>query len=289
MTGTSKLALLGLLFSVVVPATSTLEVNVRDPSVHVNVDVDTGFDNHKVKGCKSQPVCMDIEFTWQKGSPDGYTRDMGFVNGQLPGPLLELCQGDDVEFLIKNRTPYNQTVHFHGLEQLGTPWSDGVPGLSQFPIASGDEFLYKWTANDYGTYWYHSHFHSRVMDGLYGAILIHPASKEPSPFDAISNNKTDLDSMRYAEKHPNIAIVGDWNHFTSEEFMDIQKEANIDDVCMDSVCLSSSAHFEAKANRRKVLINGKGNTYCLSQEEIDDLTNPALQPLLNGDHLTAKG
>lgn len=27
--------------------------------------------------------------------------------------------------------PFNSTIHFHGIEQRNTPWSDGVPVLTQ--------------------------------------------------------------------------------------------------------------------------------------------------------------
>lgn len=55
--------------------------------------------------------------------------------------------------------------------QLNTPWSDGVAGLAQKPIPSKKEFLYKWTANEYGTYWYHSHYKSQVSDGFFGPSM----------------------------------------------------------------------------------------------------------------------
>jgi FtsP/CotA-like multicopper oxidase with cupredoxin domain len=40
--------------------------------------------------------------------------------------------------------------------QQGTPWSDGVPGVTQDAIKPGGSFVYRWTANDYGIYWYDS-------------------------------------------------------------------------------------------------------------------------------------
>jgi FtsP/CotA-like multicopper oxidase with cupredoxin domain len=49
--------------------------------------------------------------------------------------------------------PFNTTVHWHGLEMLGTPWSDGVPGLSQKPIEPGDSYIYRFKASPAGTYW----------------------------------------------------------------------------------------------------------------------------------------
>lgn len=56
--------------------------------------------------------------------------------------------------------------------QQGTPWSDGVPGLSQSPIHPGDTFVYKFKATPAGNHWYHSHEKMSLVDGLYGAIYI---------------------------------------------------------------------------------------------------------------------
>lgn len=75
---------------------------------------------------------------------------------------------------MNNNLPFNTSIHFHGIEyvaslsiqfsfgainkirQKGTPWSDGVPGLTQWAIQPGQSYTYKWHANDYGTYWYDS-------------------------------------------------------------------------------------------------------------------------------------
>jgi FtsP/CotA-like multicopper oxidase with cupredoxin domain len=55
-----------------------------------------------------------LELTWGTGSPDGYTRDMIFVNGEYPGPLLEIQQGDWVEIEVLNSMPFNSSIHYHG-------------------------------------------------------------------------------------------------------------------------------------------------------------------------------
>jgi FtsP/CotA-like multicopper oxidase with cupredoxin domain len=55
-----------------------------------------------------------LTLTWEKGSPDGYERNMFKMNGQFPGPLLELNEGDDVEVVVVNKSPYKTTVHYHG-------------------------------------------------------------------------------------------------------------------------------------------------------------------------------
>lgn len=67
--------------------------------------LDQGLDNAKH---------FDLVLTWEKGSPDGYERDMFKINGQFPGPLLEIDEGDDVVISVKNDSPYNTTIHYHG-------------------------------------------------------------------------------------------------------------------------------------------------------------------------------
>ena len=59
------------------------------------------------------------------------------------------------------------TLHWHGLRQLGTPWFDGVPAVTQCPIIPGNTMSYLFRADLYGTSWYHSMFSPiREMDGL---------------------------------------------------------------------------------------------------------------------------
>lgn len=57
---------------------------------------------------------FDLTVTWEKGAPDGVQRDIFKINGQFPGPMLELNEGDDVVVKVRNLSPYNTTVHYHG-------------------------------------------------------------------------------------------------------------------------------------------------------------------------------
>lgn len=65
------------------------------------------------------------------------------------------------------------TLHWHGLRQQGTEWMDGVPTVSMCPIAPGGSYTYRFRANPYGTTWYHSHYSSQYINGLWGALIIH--------------------------------------------------------------------------------------------------------------------
>lgn len=55
-----------------------------------------------------------LELTSGKGSPDGFERDMIFINGQYPGPLLEIKQDDWVEIEVVNNMPFTTSMHYHG-------------------------------------------------------------------------------------------------------------------------------------------------------------------------------
>ena len=218
------------------------------------------------------PVCFELSLTWAPVQPNGHARDSILMNGQFSGPTLELNQGDNVEFLVHNYLPFPVTIHFHGIAQIGTPWSDGVPGVSQRPIKPGQSFLYRWTAVDYGTYFYHAHERGHILDGLYGPIIVKPSGQEPTAFGMISNNTADIAAMLKAEADANPMVVSEWVSFTSDEIVEFEKETGIDFICVDSI-----------------LINGKGQENCLPQSEINSLTNPALAPILNGTQLTPKG
>lgn len=49
---------------------------------------------------------------------------------------------------------------------------DGVPTVSICPIVPGGSYTYRFRANAYGTTWYHSHYSSQYIDGLWGALII---------------------------------------------------------------------------------------------------------------------
>jgi FtsP/CotA-like multicopper oxidase with cupredoxin domain len=59
------------------------------------------------------------------------------VNGASPGPVLRCALGHSVRYTVVNQLPDDATtVHWHGLGQRGTPWADGVVGVSQVRGAS---------------------------------------------------------------------------------------------------------------------------------------------------------
>lgn len=69
-----------------------------------------------VLSARDGPCIFNLTLTWDLYAPDGgETREMILVNGQYPGPVLEINQGNDVVVTVYNQMPFNTTVHFHGM------------------------------------------------------------------------------------------------------------------------------------------------------------------------------
>jgi FtsP/CotA-like multicopper oxidase with cupredoxin domain len=102
-------------------------------------------------------------------------------NGAIPGPEIRVRQGERLRISVENRLGEETTVHWHGLRVPNA--MDGVPHLTQRPIAPGEAFVYELDVPDAGTYWYHPHQRSfeQVGRGLSGPLIV--AEREPIRVD----------------------------------------------------------------------------------------------------------
>jgi FtsP/CotA-like multicopper oxidase with cupredoxin domain len=102
------------------------------------------------------------------------TVDAFAYNRQIPGPRLRVTQGDRVRIVVRSELPETTTVHWHGL--ILENKMDGPAFITQEPIPSGGSYTYEFTAEQAGTFFYHSHDHPDRQQGLglYGALIIDP-------------------------------------------------------------------------------------------------------------------
>ena len=61
------------------------------------------------------------------------------VNGQIPMPTLTFTEGDIAEIHVYNHLQQSTSLHWHGLFLPNK--EDGVPHLTQMPIAPNTEFV----------------------------------------------------------------------------------------------------------------------------------------------------
>jgi len=141
--------------------------------------------------------------------------------------------------------------------------------VSQVPIEQGRSFLYRWTADQYGSYFYHAHHRGQLEDGLYGPIYIASSSSEAKPFNFITNNTAQLQAIRTAERNTSPVMLSDWRLLTSEQVWAAEEASGVDSYCANAL-----------------LINGKGSVTCFSRAQIDNLTTARQQAALGNETFT---
>jgi len=144
----------------------------------------------------------------EERAPDGVTRLMYTINGEFPGPTLEVTEGDTVVVRVRNEifddyvlpeppmssklesvhknndTDRKFSLHWHGMSMRGTQGADGASAFTTCALKPGDEREYRFLAHkeDVGTHWYHSHVGTSRADGLWGMLIVHSRKDEREIF-----------------------------------------------------------------------------------------------------------
>lgn len=113
----------------------------------------------------------------------GFWMNCWGYNGSSPGPTIEAIEGDRVRILVTNNLNEPTSVHWHGI--ILPNGMDGVPGLNQREIPSGDTFKYEFTLVQNGTFMYHPHVDevAQVALGMMGFFIVHPKAGDNPPID----------------------------------------------------------------------------------------------------------
>ncbi|WUH89166.1 multicopper oxidase family protein [Streptomyces sp. NBC_00433] len=105
-------------------------------------------------------------------------------DGKVPGPPVTAVQGDLVEVTLHNvDIATGVSIHWHGYDVPAA--EDGAAGLTQEAVTPGHSFVYRFLADQVGTYWYHTHQDSNqgVQKGLYGSLVVAPRQAKAAPTD----------------------------------------------------------------------------------------------------------
>jgi CopA family copper-resistance protein len=100
----------------------------------------------------------------------GKTKKAIAVNGQIPMPTLTFTEGDTAEIYVHNQMKTSTSLHWHGLFVPNK--EDGVPYLTQMPIAPNTTHVYRFPIIQHGTHWYHSHSGLQEQIGMYGSMIL---------------------------------------------------------------------------------------------------------------------
>jgi FtsP/CotA-like multicopper oxidase with cupredoxin domain len=102
-------------------------------------------------------------------------------NGQVPGPIIRVTEGERVRVKVTNNLQESTAVHWHGVRVPNG--MDGVPFITQPPIKPGATYVYEFTAGPIGSHMYHSHHNAteQVGQGMLGPLLVMPKDKSVDP------------------------------------------------------------------------------------------------------------
>ena len=98
----------------------------------------------------------------------------------IPGPLIRANVGDELAITVQNRLSEPTSVHWHGIALRND--MDGVePATPNIP--AGQDFTYRFSVPNAGTYWAHPHVGLEEDMGLYLPVIVDDPT-EPGNYDA---------------------------------------------------------------------------------------------------------
>jgi Multicopper oxidase len=148
---------------------------------------DVSFDFHLDTEIDSalSPDCMNVKEV---------RRSLFLSNGMFPGPPIEVDEGDNVTVRVHNGNEASSvSIHFHGIHQMGTPYSDGTSFVTQCALGPLQTQEYNFIAYPSGTHYWHEHASYQMVDGITGPLIVRP--KDPDPFTY------DEERVRYCTLH----------------------------------------------------------------------------------------
>ena len=112
-----------------------------------------------------QPVQIDL------GGP--VVRTLAFGN-TIPGPLIRAKIGDELVVKVSNRLDRPTSVHWHGIA-LRNDMDGAAPATPNIP--AGQDFTYRFSVPNSGTYWGHPHTGLDADKGLYLPVIVDDPSR----------------------------------------------------------------------------------------------------------------
>jgi FtsP/CotA-like multicopper oxidase with cupredoxin domain len=173
-------------------------------------------------------------------------------NGRLPGPLLRVRYGQRMRLHYTNRSSIETSVHWHG--QILPNNMDGVAGITQPPVLSGQSFVYEFAPNPPGTRWYHDHASQLgALRGLFGMFVVDDPHDEPADaeFALVFHDVPEMASVRAAMKDTSKAPMFD--PMGSPEMKEMRADDKMgDEVAYVAHCINGGAYPSTKPLAVKV-------------------------------------
>ncbi|XP_034691942.1 monocopper oxidase-like protein SKU5 isoform X1 [Vitis riparia] len=146
-------------------------------------------------------VFYDWKVSYITASPFGVKQQVIAVNGQFPGPILNVTTNWNVVINIKNDLDEPLLLTWNGIQHRKNSWQDGVLGTN-CPIPAGWNWTYEFQVKDQiGSFFYFASLNFQRASGGYGGIVINNRDVIPVPFGTPDGDITIFIGDWYTKSH----------------------------------------------------------------------------------------
>jgi len=191
----------------------------------------------------------ELKATLEIDGPDCLNRNVVYVNGYGPGkhPPLRFTAGEKVNLTVINELEgVSITMHWHGIDQVNTPWADGTANINACPLRPGDSHLMEFDVPRVpGTYFWHGHLSVGNAMGMSGLLLVDWPAEGPK-FDQRIGSYYLHNGEPWPEKLQIPLFLSDW--FNAPGLAVVTGLTSVD--------------FLWPGNANSLLVNGFGQPNC---------------------------
>ncbi|KHG07271.1 Monocopper oxidase-like protein SKU5 [Gossypium arboreum] len=146
-------------------------------------------------------VFYDWTVSYITASPLGDKQQVIGINGQFPGPILNVTTNWNVVVNVKNDLDEPLLFTWNGIQHRKNSWQDGVSGTN-CPIPAGWNWTYEFQVKDQiGSFFYFPSLNFQRAAGGYGGIIINNRAVIPLPFGMPDGDISIFISDSYTKSH----------------------------------------------------------------------------------------
>ncbi|KAB2636680.1 monocopper oxidase-like protein SKU5 [Pyrus ussuriensis x Pyrus communis] len=149
-------------------------------------------------------VFYDWTVSYITASPLGVKQQVIGINGQFPGPILNVTTNWNVVINVKNNLDEPLLLTWNGIQNRKNSWQDGVSGTN-CPIHAGWNWTYEFQVKDQiGSFFYFPSLNFQRASGGYGGITINNRNVIPLPFTVPDGDITLFITDWYTKSHKDL-------------------------------------------------------------------------------------
>ncbi|KAF9603501.1 hypothetical protein IFM89_036774 [Coptis chinensis] len=169
-------------------------------------------------------------------APLGIPQQVILINGQFPGPQLEVVTNDNIILNLINKLDEPFLLTWNGIKQRKNSWQDGVLGTN-CPIPPNSNYTYKFQTKDQiGTYTYFPSTAMHKAGGGYGGLNVYKRAPIPLPYPFPDGDFT--------------LLIGDW-YKTSHKVLQKSLDSGNALPFPDAVLINGQTHSSFNGDQGK--------------------------------------